>query len=295
MSTSAPPAPMAHVEAPRNMTTISVMVALHLGALVGLVLLVLGQVPWPTLVLTLALYAATGVSIAAGYHRLFSHRAYRAAPPVRWFLLAFGAAAFQNSALAWSADHRDHHADTDGPGDPYSVTRGLWWAHMGWMFRSRPGSAAPEQRLKDLARYPSIRFQHRWYAPIAIGFGLVLPALVAWTWGDFWGGLFVAGTLRAVVVLQGTFCVNSLAHFWGARSFDRAGTARDNPVTALITFGEGYHSFHHRFQADYRTGIRWFDYDPAKWTVWVLERLRLARDVRRTSREAITAARLPAP
>ena len=151
---------------------------------------------------------------------MFSHRAYRASPPVRWFLLAFGAAAFQNSALAWSADHRDHHADTDGPGDPYSVTRGLWWAHMGWMFRSRPGSAAPEQRLKDLAKYRSIRFQHRWYALVAIGFGLVLPTLVAWTWGDPWGGLLVAGALRAVVVLQGTFCVNSLAHYWGARPFD---------------------------------------------------------------------------
>ena len=130
------------------MTTITVMVALHVAAVVGLVLLALGRVPWPTVVLAVALYAATGVSIAAGYHRLFSHRAYRASPPVRWFLLAFGAAAFQNSALAWSADHRDHHADTDGPGDPYSVTRGLWWAHMGWMFRSRPGlgraRAAPE-------------------------------------------------------------------------------------------------------------------------------------------------------
>ena len=140
------------------------MVALHVAAVVGLVLLALGRVPWPTIALAVVLYAATGVSIAAGYHRLFSHRAYRASPPVRWFLLAFGAAAFQNSALAWSADHRDHHGDTDGPGDPYSVTRGLWWAHMGWMFRSRPGSAAPAERLKDLAKYPSIRFQHRWYA-----------------------------------------------------------------------------------------------------------------------------------
>ena len=215
--TPEPSAPtlVAHLDAPLNMTTITVMVALHVAAVVGLVLLALGRVPWPTIGLAVVLYAATGVSIAAGYHRLFSHRAYRASPPVRWFLLAFGAAAFQNSALAWSADHRDHHADTDGPGDPYSVTRGLWWAHMGWMFRSRPGSVAPDQRLKDLAKHPSIRFQHRWYALVAIGFGLVLPTLIAWTWGDPWGGLFVAGALRAVVVLQGTFCVNSLAHWWG--------------------------------------------------------------------------------
>ena len=97
------------------------------------------------------------------------------------------------------------------------------------------------------------------------------------------------------MVLQGTFCVNSLAHAWGRRSFDPKGSARDNPVTAIITFGEGYHSFHHRFQSDYRTGIRWWDYDPAKWTVWLLARVGLTRDLRRTSREAIATARYPVP
>jgi stearoyl-CoA desaturase (delta-9 desaturase) len=284
--------PTAHTAAPRNHTTIAVMVALHVGALVGLVLLVTGRVAPATVAVGVALWAATGLSITAGYHRLFAHRAYRAAPPVRWAFLVFGAGAFQNSALAWSADHRDHHADTDGPGDPYSMTRGFWWAHMGWMFRSRPGSARPEQRLRDLAAHRSIVLQHRWYAPLAIAVGLVVPTVLAATWGDVWGGLFVAGALRAVVVLQGTFCVNSLAHGWGRRAFDRAASARDNVVTALITFGEGFHSFHHRFQADYRNGIRWWDYDPGKWLIWTLARLRLARGLRRTSVDAIRRARL---
>ena len=79
------------------------------------------------------------------------------------------------------------------------------------------------------------------------------------------------------------------------RSFDPKGSARDNPVTAIITFGEGYHSFHHRFQADYRTGIRWWDYDPAKWTVWVLARLGLARDLRRDLRRSHRRRPLPGP
>ena len=281
-----------HAVAPRNWTTISVMVALHVGALAGAVLVVAGRVAVPTLALAFALYLATGFSITAGYHRLFAHRAYRASAPARWFFLVFGAGAFQNSALAWSADHRDHHGDTDGPGDPYSVTHGLWWAHMGWMFRSRPGSAAPEVRLRDLASYRSIRWQQRWYAPLAIAVGLVLPMLVAGlAWGDWWGGLLVAGALRAVVVLQGTFCINSVAHWWGNRRYDRSGTPRDNPLIALVTFGEGYHSFHHRFQADYRNGVRWWQVDPTKWCIWSLWRVGLAGGLRRTSRAAIASAR----
>jgi stearoyl-CoA desaturase (delta-9 desaturase) len=279
---------------PRNATTIAVMAALHAGALIGLALIVIGRVAWPTLALAGLLWAATGLSITAGYHRLFAHRSYRASPVLRWVFLVFGAAAFQNSALAWSADHRDHHAHSDGPGDPYSITRGFWWAHMGWMFRSRPGSASPEQRLTDLARHRSVVLQHRWYAAIAIAAGLALPTALGALWGDPLGGLLVAGALRAVVVLQATFCINSVAHFVGRRTYDRASTARDSIATALITFGEGFHSFHHRFQADYRNGVRWWHFDPGKWLIWACERVRLVQSVRRTARSAIHAARTAA-
>jgi stearoyl-CoA desaturase (delta-9 desaturase) len=277
--------------APLNLTTLAVMAALHAGGVVGLVLVVTGRVAWPTALVAAVLWIGTGLSITAGYHRLFAHRSYRASAPVRWLFLVFGAAAFQNSALAWSADHRDHHAHADGPGDPYSITQGFWWAHMGWLFRSREGSAAPEQRLVDLARYRSVVLQHRWYAVLAIVVGLALPVGVCSLWGDPWGGLFVAGALRAVVVLQATFCINSLAHFVGRRTYDRAATARDSMMTALITFGEGFHSFHHRFQADYRNGVRWWHYDPGKWLIWACEQVRLVSAVRRTARAAITAAR----
>jgi stearoyl-CoA desaturase (delta-9 desaturase) len=213
---------------------------------------------------------------------------------VRWFFLLFGAGAFQNSVLAWSADHRDHHAATDGPDDPYSVTRGLWWAHMGWMYRSRPGSVAPEVRLKDLARFRSVRLQQRYYAVIAVTVGLVLPTLLGALWGDALGGLLVAGALRVVAVLQGTCCINSLAHYWGRRTYDAAGTARDNGFIAVFTFGEGYHSFHHRFQADYRNGVRWWHLDPGKWLIWTLSRAHAVTELRRTSADAIARARIPA-
>ena len=262
-------------------TTIAGLSLIHLAGIAGLVWIVLNP-SLPTLVLTAVLYVACGLGITAGYHRLFAHRTYNPVAPVRWALLAFGAATFQNSALSWSADHRAHHADTDGAGDPHAVTRGAWFAHLGWLFRRREASA-DVTRLTDLSAVTSIRLQHRFYVVIAVGVGLVLPTVIAAQWGDPWGGLLVGGFLRTAVMLQATFCVNSLAHLIGKRRYDARSSARDSVVTALITFGEGYHSFHHRFPFDYRNGPRWWQYDPGKWLIWTLGRLHLADRLRTVS------------
>ena len=124
----------------------------------------------------------------------------------------------------------------------------------------------------------SLRLQDRYYAVLAIGLGLVLPTAIASLWGDPWGGLLVAGVLRGAILLQATFCVNSLAHLVGRKRYDPSVSARDSLVTALVTFGEGYHSFHHRFPFDYRNGIGWWQYDPSKWLIWSLSRLRLVSE-----------------
>jgi stearoyl-CoA desaturase (delta-9 desaturase) len=264
-----------------------------LGVIHGLGVVGLIVVMWhpsvATLVLAGVLYAASGVSITAGYHRLFAHRSYRASAPVRWFFLAFGAAAFQNSVLAWSADHRAHHGDTDGPDDPHAITKGVWWAHAGWLLRPRTASA-DVARLSDLWAIRSVRLQRRFYPIIAVALGLGLPAAIASTWGDPWGGLLVAGFLRSAVTLQATLCVNSLAHSLGRRTYDQQTSARDSPITALITFGEGYHSFHHRFPFDYRNGISHWAYDPSKWLIWSLARLRLVSKTRTASQHNIARA-----
>jgi stearoyl-CoA desaturase (delta-9 desaturase) len=271
-----------------NWTTILSLSLIHIAGAVGIVWAI-RFVSVPTLLLATACYVLCGLSITVGYHRLFAHRTYRAVAPVAWVLLTFGAAAFQNSAVAWSADHRAHHADTDGPGDPHAITRGFWFAHIGWLFRGRE-SSEDVTRLSDLWAVHSIRLQHRWYPVIAIGVGLVLPTVVAAQWGDPWGGLLVAGCLRAALLLQATFCVNSLAHFVGVRRYDPRSSARDSAVTALVTFGEGYHSFHHRFPFDYRNGLRWWQYDPSKWVIWTLGRLRLASRLRTASPASIARA-----
>ena len=269
-------------------TTIAGLGTLHLGAVLGVGWIVVHP-SVATLVLAASLYLVCGLSMTAGYHRLFAHRTYRPAAPVRWALLVLAAATFQNSAASWSADHRAHHADTDGDGDPHPVTRGAWYVHIGWLFRRREASA-DVTRLTDLWSLRSIRLQHRWYAPIAIGVGLVLPTAVAWTWGDPVGGLFVAGFLRTVVMLQATFCVNSLAHHVGTPRYDRLSSARDSAVVALITLGEGYHSFHHRFPFDYRGAPRWWRYDPNKWLIWTLARVRLVDHLRTASEASIAHA-----
>ena len=242
-----------------------------------------------TLVLAAVLYLVCGLSVTAGYHRLFAHRSYRASPPVRWALLLFGAATFQNSALSWSADHRAHHAHTDGPDDPHDVTRGAWFAHVAWLFRRREASA-DVTKLHDLWAVRSIRWQHRWYVAVAIGIGLVLPTAIASFWGDPWGGLLVAGFLRTGVMLQSTFAVNSLAHLVGRRRYDATSSARDSVLTAIVTFGEGYHSYHHRFPFDYRNGVRWWQYDPSKWLIWVLAKIHAVHAVRAASRTSIARA-----
>lgn len=235
-------------------------------------------------------YVISGLGITAGYHRLFAHRTYRAHPIVRWGLLLGGAAAFQNSALSWSADHRAHHAYTDTPRDPHDMNRGFWYAHLKWLFKRRE-SSADVTHLTDLWNVRSIRLQHRYYAPIALGLGFILPAALGALWHDPIGGLLVAGFLRATLLLQATFCVNSLAHYLGPRTYDSSASARDSAFTALVTFGEGYHSFHHRFPFDYRNGVRWWQYDPSKWLIATLERVHLASGLRRTAPASIDAAR----
>ena len=129
--------------------TVTGLGVIHAGGLAGLVYLIL-RPSLATAILAGVMYLLGGLSITAGYHRLFAHRTYRASAPVRWFFLAFGASTFQNSALSWSADHRAHHADTDGPGDPHAIKKGAWWAHMGWLFYRRECSA-DVSRLTDLS------------------------------------------------------------------------------------------------------------------------------------------------
>ena len=228
------------------------------------------------------LWAFNGMSITAGYHRLWAHRSYEASKPVQIFYMLFGAMALQNSILVWASSHRVHHRHVDDVDqDPYSAKRGLWFSHIGWMLRNHPSGAVDFRNAKDLEGNAIVRFQHKYYLLIAIGMNFGIPLLLGLMHGDIWGSLLLGGFLRLVVSHHCTFFINSLAHFWGSRPYTTENTARDNGVLALFTWGEGYHNYHHLFQWDYRNGIRWYQWDPTKWLISSLTWVGLARALKR--------------
>jgi stearoyl-CoA desaturase (delta-9 desaturase) len=243
--------------------------------------------------LALGMYGAVGMSICAGYHRFFSHKSYEASAPVQVFFAIFGAMAAQNSILWWSSSHRIHHQYVDRDWDPYSIKRGFWWAHILWIFYRHPAPDAASNAA-DLLKNPVVQWQNRWYRIILIVGGFGLPALVGAAFGDPLAGLLWGGFLRLAVIHHTTFFVNSLAHYVGKPSYNPEVSARDNWGVALLTLGEGYHSFHHRFPADFRNGIRWYHWDPAKWFIATLRTLGLATELRSATPPQIEGARMHA-
>ena len=245
---------------------------------------------WPIFLLFTFYLLATGLSITAGYHRLFSHKSYEANGLIRFLLLAFGGASCQNSALKWSSEHRDHHRYVDQADDPYNIHKGFFYAHIGWVLLKDPKLTF--ENVRDLQEDKLILWQHRNYWMIAVVLGFVVPFLAGVAFGRPWGALLWAGIVRTVLVHHSTFLINSLCHFLGKQPYSLRNTSRDNGLTALLTFGEGYHNFHHKFQYDYRNGIRWYQWDPTKWVIRGLEMIRFVKKLRRASDEIIFQAKI---
>ncbi len=240
------------------------------------------------------LVLSTGISITLGYHRLFAHLSFQAKWPVKLFTLVFGACAFENSALNWVSDHRRHHKHTDGDEDPYDITRGFFWAHMGWiLFKLHPET--PMDNVADLRRDRLVMWQHKWDKVLALAVGLLLPAALGYLWNGWTGalgGFLVAGVLRVVVVQQCTFFINSLCHTIGRQPYSSRCSARDSTLMAFFTFGEGYHNFHHEFQHDYRNGVKPWNFDPTKWSIWILSKIGLVSGCRKVSPSRILLAEI---
>ncbi len=266
------------------------VVGLHLALAVGIPLYLLNRTPSVALVVTTAVVLFfTEIGIGASYHRYYAHRCYRAKGPAEAFLLFLATLAFQGSALRWSHDHRKHHAHVDTDDDPYSIRKGFFYAHMGWLFfKSEP---IDERRVRDLTANPLVKFQHRWFLPLGIGSNALVFALVGWATGEWLGAFVLAWWTRLLLSYHLTWFINSLAHTWGSRTYSREHSAVDNFVIALLTVGEGYHNYHHTFASDYRNGARWYHFDPTKWTIWLLSKIGQTSELKRYSR-AMTDGRL---
>ncbi len=236
---------------------------------------------------------ANGLAITTGYHRLWSHKTYDAHWSVRLVLMIFGSMALQNSVLHWAANHRYHHQFVDdNERDPYSAGRGLWFSHIGWMLRSYPSGEADFSTVRDLQKDPIVAFQHRHYLKIALGLNVGLPLALGWLHGDLWGVFLLAGVLRLAVSHHFTFLINSAAHAFGRQPYSDEHSARDNGWLAFLTYGEGYHNFHHQFAHDFRNGIRWWQWDPSKWIISSLSWVGLTTRLKRTPDVVIQRARL---
>ncbi len=232
----------------------------------------------------LAFLYLNGMSITGGYHRLWAHKAYEAHPALKWFFACWGAGALQNSILIWASDHRRHHRYVDDNElDPYSSGRGLWFSHIGWILREYSSNAQDFTNARDLLHDPIVTWQHKHYVVLTLCMNLALPLLLGIWHGDVIGTLLLVGLLRLVINHHVTFFINSLAHFWGTRPYTETNSARDNGFLAFLTYGEGYHNYHHIFQADYRNGIRWWQWDPTKWMIALCHRLGLASNLSRVA------------
>jgi stearoyl-CoA desaturase (Delta-9 desaturase) len=236
------------------------------------------------LLLALATYVARMFFITAGYHRYFSHKAYRLNR--FWqFVFAFGGTtASQKGPLWWAANHRGHHRFSDTDRDIHSPKRGFWWSHVGWILCDKYNQADTNQ-IRDFAKYPELRFIDRndWIGPWAL-------AVTCFLIGG-WSGLVIGFFASTVVLWHSTFMVNSVAHVFGRRAYETGDTSRNSILVALATGGEGWHNNHHRYPFAARQGFRWWQIDVTYYTLRALQGLGIVSRLRPVPAEIIDEAR----
>ena len=243
--------------------------------------------------LTFLIWAISSIGITMGYHRLWSHRSFRATKSLRLALALAGTMGFQGSIKWWCQRHRLHHRYTDTDNDPYNAREGFWFSHIGWIFKRPHYPRIALLDISDLKSDSIVTFQHKYYIPLAIGLGFIFPTLLGKILlGDTFGGFFFIAHVSKLMIWHSTFLINSLAHMIGSQEYSLDYTARGNFLLALLTFGEGHHNFHHQFPKDYRNGVRWFDYDPTKWVIQLCKLFGCAFALEETSWQEIEMAKI---
>ncbi|XP_039286045.1 acyl-CoA Delta(11) desaturase isoform X2 [Nilaparvata lugens] len=229
---------------------------LHIGCLYGLYLL-FTTAKLSTVLWTLLISSAGATGITAGAHRLWAHKAYRARWPLRLLLAVFQTLAFQNHIYEWVRDHRVHHKFTDTDADPHNSRRGFFFSHIGWLMVRKHSDVITKGRqvdMSDLERDWVVMLQKRYYLIAVPFFCFFIPTWVpVHFWGEkAWVAWYVAGICRYTLSLNFTWLVNSAAHIWGTKPYDKNITPTENVTVAMLAFGEGWHNYHHAFPYDYK-------------------------------------------
>lgn len=250
--------------------------------------------------LMVSTYYIINISVGVGLHRYWSHAAFSLNRVVQFILLILASASLQGPVLMWASDHAMHHMYTDSPKDPHSPNKfnggikGFLWAHIGWMLFRSPNKEMDRGTLKRLGRDPMLLFQFKHYWTLAILTNTLIPALIGFAITRSWIGAlaaFIFMGLGRAIQQHGTFCVNSMTHYFGRRLYEKGGSAGDIFWMAPFLLGENWHSFHHAFPSDYRNGVELHHFDVHKWIIWLLEKVGLAWDVKRTSEVRIMTQR----
>lgn len=232
-----------------------IFAVLHCGALYGLFLFVTGQLLLYTMLFFFPPYWYAGLGITAGAHRLWCHRSYKASFGLRVFLMIANCFAIQNDVYEWSRDHRTHHKFSETHGDPHNAKRGFFFAHMGWLLCRKHPDVIRKGRtidMSDLEADPVVMFQRKYYKFLAPFLGLALPSVIPLLWHESLSNAFFLMLLRYIASLHQTWLVNSAAHMYGTKPYDKHIQPRENRLVSWLTIGEGFHNYHHTFPHDYR-------------------------------------------
>jgi stearoyl-CoA desaturase (delta-9 desaturase) len=235
-----------------------------------------------------ALYLLRMFAITAFYHRYFSHRAFRTSRAAQFVFAVLGTSAVQRGPLWWAAHHRHHHAHADRPTDCHSPSEhGFFWSHVRW-FLARENFATRTALVRDLARYPELRWLDRYDVVVPVALAVLLFATGEWLQSaapalgtDGWQLLVWGFCISTVVLWHATFTINSLAHRFGRRRYETRDDSRNNAWLALLTLGEGWHNNHHRYPGSARQGFYWWEIDVSWYGLRLLAAVGIVSELRR--------------
>jgi sn-1 stearoyl-lipid 9-desaturase len=255
-----------------NWLTILFVAAFHVLAVVSLF-----TMSWANFAAVLVTWWIAGSwGIGMGYHRLLTHRGFKAPKWLERFMATCGTLAVQSGPIAWVTTHRIHHAFTETEKDPHSPRNGTYWAHMGWIFRGTAQMqprATMERYSPDLTKDRYMWFLEKYYYMTSVVVGAILLAIGGWS-------MLLAGIfLRTIIGWHFTWLVNSATHLWGSRRFETRDDSRNNGLIAALTFGEGWHNNHHAFPRSARHGLTAREFDVNWVQIRALEKAGLISDV----------------